>query len=695
MIETDIFPKIFEYKDKIVFTQSKRGTRLLRANTSFIKEPLKINYENLNALNERFIDYKKYLVNREPEGHITSGLINWWENWGPSNINKNISTSNITNKELWNKVMYISAEKNNFKTHKHNKELTEIIDTTEFIEFLNELIYNYNSKHKSFTQEWQKDEHTNPHQESVLYLKAHFENIKIVDIEKVDNLLAELDFEFSDKKNKELKNQYTQKANKDIFNIFLNYTINGNSDEVYKRIERLYNIKLNEEDKILRSIKINESWVTHFNLQKKIYKDLNKSKAEKFYEEITEIKVPEISNDVKEPIVEDKNLPYSKKEDTYIYNELNEVMNTNILDNLTLRDDNQFELYQTQATWVLTLPKIASQWCENNLTPCGRVSISRGELHCHGAPKKSESIDIHKPSELFALDWNNIVEGKKPKRKVIFLTRNPLDKWVTGLHQDIISQYLETSFISSPFFRTSLQPKFSPYDIDLFQRFLRQNDSRGGLDGIKQLPIQLLPICWETIKVTLDDYFSNTNGLFQTSFEGHKSLVNSLLLKITKYPPKDFLSEYVEVIDIDKQDIGATLSDTYGYNTNSKKYNYRGKVSKYILWNLLNKHYSNIVQYLLQDEIGAYNDYITDIYPKELYEEGNNREEYIHPLIDTSIFLNVSKKEKFNHDYKFSILSPLRDWDDKIKSIGYEDCIIGAPHDIDRREQNLSDILKA
>lgn len=281
MIETDIFPKIFEYKDKIVFTQSKRGTRLLRANTSFTKEPLKINYENLNTLNERFVDYKKYLVNREPEGHITSGLINWWEHWGSSNIDKNISTSNITNKELWDNVLYISAEKNNFQNNKHDKELTEVIDSTEFIEFLNELIYNYNSKHKFFTQEWQKDEHTNPQQESVLYIKAHFENIKIVDIEKVDNLLAELDFEFSDKKNKELKNQYTQKSNKDIFNIFLNYTINGNSDEVYKRIERLYNIKLNEEDKILRSIKINESWVTHFNLQKKIYKDLNKSKLNK------------------------------------------------------------------------------------------------------------------------------------------------------------------------------------------------------------------------------------------------------------------------------------------------------------------------------------------------------------------------------------------------------------------------------
>lgn len=683
---------IFEYEDKIVFTQAKRGTRLLKKHTSPIQNII-IDELEINNLNEKFVDYKKYLVNREPEGHITSGFVNWWEHW--STIENNKPNPSIINNELWNKVIYISAKKDSYEINKHDKDLTEVIDTTEFIEFLNELIYHYNNKHEKFIDSWKDDAHTNPQQEAVLYLKEHFEKIKIVDIEKVDNLLAELDFEFSDKNNRELKSRYTQKSNKDIFNIFLNYTINGNSDEVYKRIEMLYGIKLNEQDKILRSIKINQSWVSHFNLQKKIYNDLNKSDAVKFYEEITHTKVPEISNDVKEPFVEEvKKVTHSQKQYTYIYDESNQVMNTRILDNLTLRDDNQFELYQTQATWVLTLPKIASQWCENNLTSCGRVSISKTDLHCSGAPQSSEEVDIHKPSGVFALDWNNIVEGKKPKRKVIILTRNPLDKWVTGLHQDVISQYLETSFITSPFFRTSLQPKFSPYDIDLFQRFLRDNDEKGGLDGLSDLPIQLLPICWEAIKVTLDDYFSNTNGLFQTSFEGHKSLVNGLILKLIKYPPKDFLSEYVSFVDIDKQDIGATLSDTYGYNTNSKKYNPRGKVSKYILWNLLNKHYRNIVQYLLQDEIGAYNDYITDIYPKELYEEGNNRESYIKPLIDTSTFLFVQKKEKFNVDYDYTILCPYRDWDNKIKSFSYNDCIIGAPHDIDRREQTLSDILK-
>lgn len=683
---------IFEYEDKIVFTQAKRGTRLLTKHTSPIQNII-IDELEINNLNEKFVDYKKYLVNREPEGHITSGFVNWWEHWGMSENDK--PNPSIINNELWDKVIYISAKKDNYQTNKHDKDLTEVIDTTEFIEFLNELIYHYNNKHEKFINSWKDDIHTNPQQEAVLYLKEHFENIKIVDIEKVDNLLAELDFEFSDKNNKELKSRYTQKSNKDIFNIFLNYTINGNSDEVYKRIEMLYGIKLNEEDKILRSIKVNQSWVSHFNLQKKIYNDLNKSDAVKFYEKLTHTKSPEISNDIKEPIVEEvEKTTYSQKQYTYIYNESNQVMNIQILDNLTLRDDNQFELYQTQATWILTLPKIASQWCEHNLTPCGRVSISKTDLHCSGAPEKSEEVDIHKPASLFALDWNNIVEGKKPKRKVIFLTRNPLDKWVTGLHQDVITQYLETSFITSPFFRTSLQPKFSPYDIDLFQRFLRDNDEKGGLDGLSDLPIQLLPICWEAIKVTLDDYFSNTNGLFQTSFEGHKSLVNTFILKLIKYPPKDFLSEYVSFVDIDKQDIGATLSDIYGYNTNSKKYNPRGKVSKYILWNLLNKHYRNIVQYLLQDEIGAYNDYITDIYPKELYEEGNNREQYIKPLIDTSTFLFVQKKEKFNIDYDYTILCPYRDWDNKIKSISYSECIVGAPHDIDRREQVLSDILK-
>ena len=94
---------------------------------------------------------------------------------------------------------------------------------------------------------------------------------EIVDIEKKNNLLSYLNFNFSDEKNEEIKRKYSQKAPKEFYSMFLEYILNRDVKTIKENFEKIYN-KFDVIDiKSVYSIKENFEIINLINKEIEIY----------------------------------------------------------------------------------------------------------------------------------------------------------------------------------------------------------------------------------------------------------------------------------------------------------------------------------------------------------------------------------------------------------------------------------------
>lgn len=112
-----------------------------------------------------------------------------------------------------------------------------------------------------------------------------------------------------------------------------------------------------------------------------------------------------------------------------------------------------FNVYIFKNHYILNEPKIASSYMDGFHKPAMAMfqdfkvtswqeSLSLKDLENLNKPRESLSIDklITWPEEGkdFYKDWNNLLQGQPTSKKFIFLTRNPIQKFIAGLVQDFI-----------------------------------------------------------------------------------------------------------------------------------------------------------------------------------------------------------------------------------------------------------------
>lgn len=337
---------------------------------------------------------------------------------------------------------------------------------------------------------------------------------------------------------------------------------------------------------------------------------------------------------------------------------------------LSFRNKTEFDLHYTQDTWLLTQPKVASQWCNKHSQFIHKLTISYSNLECVISKEinDNEGNEEQRLSKLkaFKKDWDAILEGKVPKRKVTFLTRNPINKFVAAVVQDVILRSLQLKFITSPYFKIVLEKKFEKH---LVLEFLTWASKQANYDNLSTIPPKYFDLYYYIIDSLVDDYFLNTKELIETCTDGHKIMCNQFLLKLLCYPPQEFNSEYIEIIDIERQDLGKTFYSKYGYDTPSKKENERGTLMRYCSFNTMHKH-SSLICWLIEYEILAYNELVKRLYPQSLY-DSEKLSELIKPL-NMHHSDNLSSEDEKNVRYVQQVLANV-DWSYKIQSLKKEE----------------------
>ena len=278
--------RCFVYSDKAIITGAKRASRLIDKNTIPIDviqmwegEVLNIQLSSESVKKVQSISKSKkiYLLNREPLGHIKSGLVNIFEK--ASVGFRNAFTSDMVRlnssylQDTWVKLIYLSANKDNFENNFKTNKLKDDISEDELLNLLNWFVDLYNNKLDDFYSYFTGDEHTSPKQHLIKQMKDSID-CELVDIEEQDNLLKYIGFNWTDGHNKAKKSEYSQKEPKLLFDILLDYILTQNKNIVANHFKSIYGKSSVVRGSTLSNIKKNDKILEVLNNEIKIYNEL-------------------------------------------------------------------------------------------------------------------------------------------------------------------------------------------------------------------------------------------------------------------------------------------------------------------------------------------------------------------------------------------------------------------------------------
>jgi len=275
----------------------------------------------------------------------------------------------------------------------------------------------------------------------------------------------------------------------------------------------------------------------------------------------------------------------------------------NIKQNTKLSMLSDIFCYKAKNFYILTIPKVASSWVyQLFLNNEGLRDIPKNEIHKNdnntiGINQLNFNTDIYKSDETsydtikFEEDWNLFLQNKS-EVDFIFLMRDPISKFITGLMQDVI---LHNFKMDSPHIIEIL--KRYPY-IDAFNEFNQFNKSKIA-DGNEEW-WNILDLKWNDsiynvmyfiVKNIVDKWMGDVDNIVHYR-NGHKN-VNLFLYYKLIFNSK-INKNKIKILDIDTENIYDYLVDKYNLDlvhTESKfKFNETASIFKKIIKKSMLKH---------------------------------------------------------------------------------------------------------
>jgi len=338
-------------------------------------------------------------------------------------------------------------------------------------------------------------------------------------------------------------------------------------------------------------------------------------------------------------------------------------------------DNLWFNLYDLKTAWVLTHPKIASSFMDlygATHTRSRQMSahFQNGFRHINDVYQNGKKISSGKH---FSNDWESLLRGEEIDKKIIFLTRNPIHKFITGLVQDFVLPQLNPSITSTTWYRESMiDKKHDPVLVDSFIRNVSTNifnlDNYQQFPDLISLPEKYKDLYESSIKHTLEGLFDGMGfkTLVDLDSGGHMQQNQFNLYNFIIDPPKGFNIKAIKVVDIHKEDLQLTL-ESLGEITPKEILNERENRSvphqrSPILQETIRKIFSehgDIINKLILPNLYGWVNLLKITYPTDTSDKKATVDNPIHTLekFQSKQYLNNSFKEYsdiFNPNFYFS-----------------------------------------
>jgi hypothetical protein len=291
--------------------------------------------------------------------------------------------------------------------------------------------------------------------------------------------------------------------------------------------------------------------------------------------------------------------------------------------------------YKSNNFYILTLPKIASSWVYelflNNPKfrdiPIDSVkNIDNNNVNINQLNLFTEYDTINASHDVieFSKDWENMVMGNSSDKDFIFLMRDPIDKFITGIMQDVVFQNFK---MNSPHILDILKTYPDKKELDDFFKFhkentIPENDEWWHTPNL-QWPDCAYSVIMYIVDVILSKWLSDIDNMIDYR-SGHSSLNLFLYYKILFNSNVDL--NKIKILDIDAENIYDFLIKKYKMDVkieHKEKFNPTAIVFKDIVKSSIKK-YENLLISVLSIDILLYCDlhnhlYSSNITPEELW----------------------------------------------------------------------------
>lgn len=293
--------------------------------------------------------------------------------------------------------------------------------------------------------------------------------------------------------------------------------------------------------------------------------------------------------------------------------------------------------YKSNDFYILTLPKIASSWLyelfNNNpqlrdtlISKLKNIDNNNVDINQLNLTTKYDSITASYDVIEFCKEWESMILGNSSDKDFIFLMRDPIDKFITGIMQDVVFQDFK---MNATHILNILKTYPNKEELDDFFKFNKKNTIKETDEWwhVSNLiwPKSAYNVMFYIVDNILTKWFSDINNLSNYR-QGHSSLNLFLYYKILFN--SDVNLNKIKILDIDTEDIYNFLTKKYKLNVNiehREKFNPTAIIFKNIVKSSMKK-YENLLISVLSVDILLYCDlhnhlYSTNLTPETLWYE--------------------------------------------------------------------------
>jgi hypothetical protein len=288
--------------------------------------------------------------------------------------------------------------------------------------------------------------------------------------------------------------------------------------------------------------------------------------------------------------------------------------------------------YKSNNFYVLTLPKIASSWLYelflNNPQfrdiPIDSVkNIDNNNVHINQLNLFTEYDTINASHDVieFSKDWESMISGNSSDKDFIFLMRDPIDKFITGIMQDVVFQNFK---MNSPHILDILKTYPDKKELDDFFKFHKENTISKNDEWWHTSNLQWSDCAYNVmvyiVDTILSKWLSDVDNIISYR-SGHSSLNLFLYYKILFNSNVDL--NKIKILDIDTENIYDFLIKKYKMDVSiehNEKYNPTAIVFKDIVKSSMKK-YENLLISVLSIDILLYCDLHNHLYSSNITSE--------------------------------------------------------------------------
>jgi hypothetical protein len=319
----------------------------------------------------------------------------------------------------------------------------------------------------------------------------------------------------------------------------------------------------------------------------------------------------------------------------------------------------QYTLFGSSKYWILTNHGISTDFLVkighnfNITTKYIDIIFNFHNMNITGHYNSNNSREKKVINE-FKSDWKDLLLGKSIKKDVIFLTKNPINRFIEAIVDEKLQIFDNEQILHNIFLKKSLYKNFGNEISDEFIKWADNKHNKQFRELFQEenlIPLKFKNIIEQILfdlilPILKNDNFQECHRLYHDISHTYQNLY--FLHNMLFNPPINFLKEKVSIIDIDRENLLKFLNIKYGMDLHFEKDNPNITVPYLVVLDKLsNSNLYKDIEEALKPQVKLWKSITKKQYPSEIYNT-TSMKPWVNKIEDNDV---LAKNQKHINNY--------------------------------------------